>query len=65
MKRKALTILAGCPHGATELALALNGITRACLDRLVAAGLVRVAVETMANPKGMRVEFFHAKGETK
>jgi hypothetical protein len=55
---KALTILAGCHNGATELTLANHGISRATLDALVAEGRITHTVETMANPKGLKVDRF-------
>lgn len=63
---KALTILAGCHHGATELTLFNHGISRATLDKLVREGLVEHEVQTMANPKGLKVDRFilNRKGAT-
>jgi hypothetical protein len=46
----ALEILAGCSDGSTEAALAMHGITRACLDELVASGAVEVKTITLVTP---------------
>jgi len=40
-QRRALVMLAGCPTGATDYALAQHGVKRPLLDRLVAAGFAR------------------------
>lgn len=57
--KKALAILAGCPTGATEEALALShGITRATLDELVASGLVVLEMQRIARVRGLLVPRF-------
>src|SRR5262249_50826288 len=47
---EALRILAGCAQGATEAALAANGITRATLAQLVRQGKVRTWEERFHKP---------------
>lgn len=54
-----LAMLAGCPTGASEHALANHGFDRAQIDQLAAAGLATGFVRTFANPRGMRVAWFH------
>jgi hypothetical protein len=53
-----LGVLAGCPTGASEHALAMLGIGRAQLDRLAAAGHAVPVIRTFSNPRGMRVTWF-------
>ncbi|MBO0715718.1 MAG: hypothetical protein J2P55_00075 [Rhizobiales bacterium] len=57
-EKEALRILAGCERGATEAALAANGIKRATLDNLVRAGLIATRVADMAHPK-IKVTWFY------
>jgi hypothetical protein len=54
----ALPLLAGCPGGATEHALALFGIERRDLDRLELFGLVTMRLRTFAKPD-IQVAWFH------
>jgi hypothetical protein len=54
-----LGVLAGCPTGASEHALAMIGIGRDQLDRLAADGLAVGYVRTFANPRGLRVAWFY------
>lgn len=56
---KALGILAGCPDGATEDALAKHGIERAVLWRLVQAGHATVQKQRFARLKNLEVDRFH------
>lgn len=54
-----LKMLAGCPEGATEGALAMHGFTRALLDKLVARGAVRHWTRVHHNAGGLHVEWFN------
>jgi hypothetical protein len=51
--RAALIILRGCPTGATERALEVNGVTLAALDELVRLGLACCTIDTLTN--GMQI----------
>lgn len=53
--QKAIDILSGCPCGATEAALANNGIDRATLETLVSAGHLTRRDERHAMPAGLVV----------
>lgn len=57
--KRALRILAGCPEGATEHAMAtLNGVTRGILDDLVCAGLVRCQLQQLAKLRMLAIPRF-------
>jgi hypothetical protein len=58
MLLKALRILAGCPDGATEDALARHGITRAALWDLVADGHATVQTQRFGKLKHLEVDRF-------
>jgi hypothetical protein len=59
-QRKALTTIAGIPEGVTLDMMGSLGFHADVMDPLNAVGLVRTHIATMANPKGMRVTWFHA-----
>lgn len=58
-ERKALGILAGCPDGATEDALARHGIPRATLHALVVGGFATVDRQRIARLPSLIVSRFH------
>jgi hypothetical protein len=59
MKRhNALTMLAGCPDGATEAALGSHGFSASLLDELVAKRLAFVRTERFVVPRGLTVRRF-------
>ena len=58
-KRRVLVMLAGCPTGATEYALAQHGIKRRLLDQLVANGHARVTTDRVRRGISLDVARFH------
>lgn len=55
----ALALLADADQGITEALLAANGVKRATLDKLVAAGKVRTTESTLVSPPGLKVTRYH------
>ena len=55
VERRALTILANCPTGATLDALVRNRVKQATLYQLVERGLVDARQRRFANPPGLVV----------
>jgi hypothetical protein len=49
-QRRAVTLLAGCSDGCTELMLLAHGVSIETLFELVNAGLASVTVERLARP---------------
>jgi hypothetical protein len=54
-QQRALDVLAGCPDGSTEFALAQIGISRVVLDKLVDAGLAYTRIDKYSKPRDFEV----------
>lgn len=56
---RVLVMLAGCPTGATEYALAQHRFTRKLLDQLVANGHARITTDRVRRGISIDVARFH------
>lgn len=59
---KTLMILNGCPNGATEAALEMNGVESEELATLVDSGDIVAVTETLVRPAGMTVTRYYVAG---
>ena len=50
-------------NGVTHDALLLQGADETHINRLVDAGIVRVRIDTLANPRGLRVTRYYVEVE--